>query len=147
MIDLAHFKQQYMEIMPVDVKWGEMDAFQHVNNTVYIRYFEDGRINMLEHLGMGKDVKANKKGPILASITCDYLTPITYPDTIYVGTNIKQTGAKKITLEQVLFSKKQGKIAAKASSLCVYYDHQALTSCEVTEPISQAIAQRIQSLA
>ena len=54
-----------------------MDAFQHLDNAVYIRYIEDGRID-----------------PVLASIQCDYLAP-TYPNTLIALSNARQTGPKK----------------------------------------------------
>jgi len=139
MTSLEQLKEDYVDVIPVVVKWGEMDAFQHVNNTVYIRYIEDGRLGVFERLGMEKDLQATNKGPILASITCDYLAPVTYPDTLWVASNIKQTSAKKITLEQVIYSEKLGKLAAKSNSLCIYYDYQALRSCEVTESIRQTL--------
>ena len=139
MTSLEQLKQDYTDVIPVVVKWGEMDAFQHVNNTVYIRYVEDGRLGIFERIGMEKDFQATNKGPILASINCDYLAPVTYPDTLWVASNIKQISPKKITLEQVIYSEKLGKLAAKCNSLCVYYDYSALRSCEVTESINQAL--------
>ena len=44
-MDLTTLKKQYPVSIEIKVKWGEMDAFQHLNNTVYIRYFEVGRID------------------------------------------------------------------------------------------------------
>ena len=139
MTSLEQLKQDYVDVVPVVVKWGEMDAFQHVNNTVYIRYIEDGRLGIFERLGMADDLKATNKGPIFASITCDYLAPVTYPDTVWVASNIKQTSDKKITLEQVIYSEKLGKLAAKSTSLCIYYDYKNLRSCEITDTIKQAL--------
>jgi len=75
MTDLATLSAQYTQSTEIKVKWGEMDAFQHLNNTVYIRYIEDGRIDLLEKLGMSDDMKATNIGPVLASIQCDYLAP------------------------------------------------------------------------
>ncbi|MCB0148997.1 MAG: acyl-CoA thioesterase, partial [Caldilineaceae bacterium] len=42
----------YPVVIEIPVAWGEMDAFQHVNNIVYFRYFESGRIAYFERAGM-----------------------------------------------------------------------------------------------
>lgn len=139
MSNLDQLQNEYHHIYPVPVKWGEMDAFQHVNNVTYVRYLEDGRLAIFEQLGMSEDMKTTNQGPIFASLNCDFLAPVTYPDTMLVATNIKQTGAKKIVLEQVIFSEKTGQPVFKAESLCIYYDYAELRSCEVTDTISAAI--------
>lgn len=139
MNNLDQLQDEFHHIYPVPVKWGEMDAFQHVNNVTYVRYLEDGRLALFEQLGMSEDMKATHQGPIFASLNCDFLAPVTYPDTMLVASNIKQTGPKKIELEQVIYSEKSGQPVFKATSLCIYYDYQALHSCEVTATISAAI--------
>jgi len=139
MTTMKQLQQDYANITPIVVKWGEMDALQHVNNVAYIRYLEDARFALFSQLDIFDDLTATNKGPILANISCDYLAPVTYPDTLYIATNIQQTAPKKISLEQVIYSEKLGKLVAKASSLGIYYDYTALASCAVTEAVSQAL--------
>ncbi len=139
MSQLEQLQEQFHHVYPVPVKWGEMDAFQHVNNVTYVRYLEDGRLAIFEQLGMTEDLKATNKGPIFASLNCDFLAPVTYPDTMLVASNIKQTGPKKIVLEQVIYSEQLNQAVFKATSLCIYYDYADLRSCEVTPSISTAI--------
>ena len=40
---------EYPNVMSLPVLWGDMDAFQHVNNTASIRWFESSRIRLIEH--------------------------------------------------------------------------------------------------
>ena len=47
---MEKFKQQYPVIVDDIVRWGDMDAFGHVNNTVYFRYFEQARIGYFEQV-------------------------------------------------------------------------------------------------
>ena len=35
----------------IPIRWGDMDAYGHVNNTVYFRYMEQARVEYLEQLG------------------------------------------------------------------------------------------------
>ena len=139
-MDLETLKKHYPVSTEINVKWGEMDAFQHLNNTVYIRYIEDGRIDLLEKLGMSNDMKSFNIGPILASIQCDYLVPVTYPDTIIVFSTVTQTGVKKIELEHKLWSIQQNCLVAKGLGIGVYYDYKALKSCAIPAFIADKLA-------
>lgn len=93
-MDLTTLKKQYPVSIEIKVKWGEMDAFQHLNNTVYIRYIEDSRIDLFEKLGLSSHLNSQNIVPILASVQCDYLAPVTYPDTLIVFSTAIQTGPK-----------------------------------------------------
>jgi len=136
MTDLATLSAQYTQSTEIKVKWGEMDAFQHLNNTVYIRYIEDGRIDLLEKLGMSDDMKATNIGPVLASIQCDYLAPVTYPDTLIVFSNAKQTGPKKVEFEHKIWSKQQNCLVAQGTGMGVYYDFKQGKSCVIPDIMS-----------
>jgi acyl-CoA thioester hydrolase len=39
-------------VTKLDVVWGEMDSYAHVNNVVYFRYFENARIAYLDRVGV-----------------------------------------------------------------------------------------------
>lgn len=71
--------------------WGDMDAFGHVNNTVFFRYFENARIEYLRQmgLGLGDDVSIR---PILAQTDCTFIRPIVYPDSICIGARVESLG-------------------------------------------------------
>ena len=134
-------QKNYYHVFSIPVKWGEMDAFLHVNNTVFLRYLEDARIALFTDMGLMGQLESAMQAPIVASITCDYIAPLTYPDTIAVGTNLTQTGPKKFIIEQAIVSQKSNKITAKAKTLCVYYDYQQLVSCAIPSHVSELIQQ------
>src|SRR5207245_7898441 len=86
------------------VQWGDQDAFSHVNNTVYFRWFESGRIAYFERLGLGTTFSDTGLGPILASINCNFRRPIGYPDTVHIGTRVTKVGNSSFTIAQPSFS-------------------------------------------
>ncbi|MDC9720569.1 MAG: thioesterase family protein [Gammaproteobacteria bacterium] len=139
-MDLDTLDKQYTTCTEIKVKWGEMDAFQHLNNTIFIRYLEDGRIDLFEKIGMSSDMKDLGIGPILASVQCDYLAPVTYPDTLLVFTKAHQTGPKKIQLDHKIWSQQQNKLVAQGQGLGVYYDYKALRSCVIPPSIAAKFA-------
>ena len=61
----------------MDVRWGEMDAFGHLNNVMYFRYFEEARALWLASLGVGLTLEDD--GPVLVSSGATYFHPVVYP--------------------------------------------------------------------
>ncbi|TNE46941.1 MAG: acyl-CoA thioesterase [Deltaproteobacteria bacterium] len=105
------------------VTWGSMDAFNHVNNTVYFRYFEDVRIAFFEEAGITSFMEEHGIGPILASTQCRFKFPLTYPDTLTIGTYISERSDDRFTMSYVVYSQTHKKIAAVGEGLVVSYDY------------------------
>ncbi|MCC6645906.1 MAG: acyl-CoA thioesterase [Polyangiaceae bacterium] len=98
-----------------------MDALGHVNNTVYFRYFESGRIVYFERAGAG----FRETGPILATASCEFLLPLTYPDTVRVEVGVTRLGTTSFTMVYRVVSLGRGALAARGASVCVWYDYRA----------------------
>ena len=113
------------------VVWGEMDAFAHVNNVVYFRYFETGRMAYFERVGILSYLDETTIGPILASTSCDFLAPLTYPDDIKILTRIDEIKDKRFNVQSVVYSKALDKVVAKGNGMIVYYDYSKHQSCEI----------------
>src|SRR6266700_2484312 len=62
------------------IRWGDMDAMGHVNNTMYFRYMEQTRIEWLyacaQRLGIGA---CEGQGPVIVNASCTFHVPLTYP--------------------------------------------------------------------
>ena len=111
-------------IIEIPVAWGEMDAFQHVNNVAYIRYLESGRIAYLERTGMMEEMAAQGVGPILASVSCKYRFPLTFPDRLLVGTRVGEISADRCILQHRVVSTRHRKVAAEGEGVIVCYDYR-----------------------
>ena len=129
---------QYPIVIERTVKWGEMDAYQHVNNTVYFRHFECGRIAYFEAMKILNDVR---QGPILAATSCQFRAPLTYPDSIQIGVTAGGIEADRFTMRTVIASKKQGVIAAKGEGVVVSYDYQHKRKIPLPPSWAEAIAE------
>jgi acyl-CoA thioester hydrolase len=75
----------------IPVRWGDMDAVGHVNNTVYFRYAEQARIDWLESLGFTDLVNVDG-GPVIINASCTFLKPVVYPATVEVDILIGNPG-------------------------------------------------------
>ena len=94
----------YPVVLAIPVAWGDMDAFQHVNNVVYFRYFESARIAYLERLAVADFVATSGVGPILHSVNCRFRLPVTYPDTVHVGVRVTELASDRFVMDQCLVS-------------------------------------------
>ena len=100
------------------IHWGEMDAFNHLNNVVYYRYAESARIGYLQALGMFDGNMVT----VLAQSSCQYLRPVTYPDTLLLGVRCQRLGNTSIVIEYSYYSCAQELIVATAEAVIVRLD-------------------------
>ena len=85
------------------VRWGELDALAHVNHRVYLRWIEEARIVLMKEIGLTGGLGLQEAiGPILASLSCDYLAPVSYPSEIEVETWVSAIGRASFTLDYAI---------------------------------------------
>ena len=109
--ELAH----YPIIHQQPIHWGEMDAFNHLNNVVYYRYAESARIGYLQALGMFDGNMVT----VLAQSSCQYLRPVIFPDTLLLGVRCQRLGTTSIVIEYSYYSMAQAAIVATAEAVIV----------------------------
>jgi acyl-CoA thioester hydrolase len=126
----------------IPVQWGDQDAFQHVNNTVYLRWFESSRIAYTRKLGLWELLEKDGIGPILASTKIDYRRPLMFPDTVKVGSRVVKVGRTSLTLEHCVVGLASNVVAAEGVAVIVLYDYK---KAEPT-PIPDVIRQRIETI-
>jgi len=120
-------------VVEVVVRWGDMDALGHVNNTVYLEYFQTAHIIYMERLGLNTPgPEWRQAGLIMAASTCRYKAPMTYPDTLSVGSRVAAIGEDHLLMEQVAVSQKSGTVVADGEVTVVSYDYGA--GCRVSSP-------------
>ena len=130
-IDLS----EYPIFIEQQVQWGEMDAFQHVNNTVYFKYFENIRIKFMEEAGMLEVMKQKNIGPILAKIEANFKLPVTYPDTLKIYLRVKSIGNSSFVVEHLVWSNKLNKIACIGDGVVVMIDYNTQSTIKIDDEL------------
>jgi acyl-CoA thioester hydrolase len=82
--------RKQVHTMRMAIRWGDMDAMGHVNNTVYFRYFETARIACLEQIGVLPDPEG--EGPVIVNAQCSFIKQLKYPGEIEVTTFVGPPG-------------------------------------------------------
>ncbi|MEZ4453975.1 MAG: thioesterase family protein [Nannocystaceae bacterium] len=137
MTSSAHL-QGYPVIVRWPVAWGDMDAFAHVNNVVYFRWFESARIAYFAAL----EWAPGGVGPILAHTACAFRAPLTYPDTVVIGARVDEVGDDRFTMRYRVVSERLDRIAAEGEGRVVSYDY----SRGIKAPLPAAIRAAIERL-
>jgi acyl-CoA thioester hydrolase len=129
----------YPVVLSVDVAWGEMDSFGHVNNIVFFRYFESARMAFLREIGFDDPALNSGIGPILASTQCVFRKPLKYPDTVLVGARTAEVGDDRFTMEYRIVSNARADVAATGSGVIVAFDYGANTKAALPDAVRERI--------
>lgn len=138
--ELAALLAAFPVIIDWPVQWGDMDAYQHVNNTVFFRWFESARIAYTSRLGLKQMKDRHQIGPILAAVACDYRRQITYPDTVLIGSRVSKIGRTSFAMEHALVSTSQRVLAAECRSTIVVLNYSTGSPVPVPDEIRLSIA-------
>lgn len=119
---------------PIQLRWKDIDQFGHVNNAVYLTYFETARYYY------NRDINQwnwEDDQYIIASIKVDYLRPLFYPGDIKVYLRTSDIGDKSFSFYYAITFERNGieKIAATGQSTQVMYDLRAQKTIPIPERI------------
>jgi acyl-CoA thioester hydrolase len=106
------------------MRWGDMDAYGHVNNVVYLSYLEEARVDMLFTLGSDQGTKAMSDGVLVARHEIEYKRPLIYHPR---GVDIELwVGAIKAASFEIRYEVHDDTVLfARAASILVPYDLEA----------------------
>jgi acyl-CoA thioester hydrolase len=127
----------------IAIRWGDMDAYGHVNNTVYFRYMESARVELLEYLGCGLSGKGDAGGnPVIANAFCNFLRQLDYPGDVLVRTYVGTVGRSTIdTYHEMLRVGDDETVYANGGATIVWADLAAQRSV----PLPDALRARLGS--
>ena len=138
--DTPETLREFPVVVPLEVQWGDQDAFDHVNNVVYFRWCETARVVYLMRIGMWKLIEAEGRGPIVAAISCQFRRPVTFPDTVWVGARVSRAGNSSFTMEHRIVSQALDATVADAESTLVFFDYREQQPVPLPDHLREAIA-------
>ncbi|WP_420456001.1 acyl-CoA thioesterase [Rubrivirga sp.] len=125
----------------VPVRWGDQDALGHVNNTAYLRYVEQARIEFLESLADGRWPGYPDAGPILAAAELQFKRPIHYPATVVVAVHSAGPGRTSFPLDSVLTVEGDDEtVVAEVKATLVWVDRATGRPTPIPDVLREALA-------
>lgn len=132
-----HRKLLHVEKIPI--RWGDMDAYGHVNNTVYFRYMEQARVAWLEAVGVPMGVPV--QGPVIINASCTFLKQLTYPGIIEVRMYGGTPGRSSLPSHYELRREGEEALYAEGAAKIVWVDHALGRSCPLPERIRKLLVE------
>jgi acyl-CoA thioester hydrolase len=80
-IEIPENKKLVYELR-IPIRWGDMDAMGHVNNTTYFRYLETIRVDWMHSIGCQPDSQG--EGPVIVNAFCNFYKQLEYPGDVLV---------------------------------------------------------------
>ena len=112
-------------VIPIEVRFADIDKLSHVNNAVYLSYFEQARLFYFKQV-IGTNIDWSENGIILARAEINYILPVNLEDPIAVEISCSRIGTKSFDLEYKLF-KQSGDtniLATEGKTIMVCYNYQ-----------------------
>jgi len=133
--------RKLVHTMRQDIRWGDMDAFGHVNNTVYFRYMETARIAFLEEAAGPTDTSA--EGPVIVTAYCTFAKQLKYPGQIEVRTFVGTPGRSSVEVtHEIRLVDEHGAaevVHAEGGAKVVWVNYAAEKSVPLPEPLKQLL--------
>lgn len=123
------------------LRWGDMDAMGHVNNTLYFRYLEQARIELFEALGF--PATPGGIGPVIVNAHCSFLRQLRYPGEIEVSSWVGQPGRSSFeTVHEIRRIDDPERVFARGGAKVVWVDQRVEKSVPLPEQVRERLAGR-----
>jgi acyl-CoA thioester hydrolase len=124
--------------MVIPIRWGDMDAMGHVNNTIYFRYMEIVRLEWLFKVGGARD--SSGVGPVIVNAFCNFIKQLEFPGDVLAKHYVAQPGRSSfetyITLER---TDEPGVIYASGGSKTVWINFPEQKSVPLPDDLRRLI--------
>jgi acyl-CoA thioester hydrolase len=114
----------------IPIRWGDMDAQGHVNNTIYFQYMEQARIEWLESL-RERVGDVDGQGQVIVNASCTFLLPLRHPGTIEVRMFLHAPGRSSLDSHYEMWMNERK--YAEGSARIVWIDHRTQRSAPLPE--------------
>ncbi len=126
-------------VVPVQVRFRDLDALGHVNNAVYLTYLEVARVVYVRQrfgLQSPRDFSF-----ILARVEIDYKSPLTLDDEPVVGLGIAHIGQRSFRFAYEIWERRTGRLVAQAQTVQVMYDYRKQQPVPIPEEVRRILEQ------
>lgn len=117
----------------IPLRWGDMDAYGHANNTVYFRFFEEARIVWLASLELG--AAEQPTGPVIIKTSATFLKELNHPATVEVKTFADKAGNTSLDTYHLMTDADTGEVYAEGYAKIVWFDRRTRKSAPLPDSL------------
>ena len=126
----------------IEVRFRDCDSFRHVNNAVYLTYFEQARIVMGETLGWRRVLDEAGISLILAHAACDYKAQLVFGDEVEIRATVVSLGRRSFTSQFDAHRVRDDALAARGRSVQAVFDYAS----GKTVPMPAALREKLEAM-
>ncbi|MDE3735245.1 MULTISPECIES: thioesterase family protein [Pseudomonas] len=131
-------KKTLLHVAHIPVRWGDMDSYGHVNNTLYIQYLEEARVAWFEKLGIA--MNNVPQGPVVLQTLHTYLKPVVHPATVVIELHAGTVGNSSLVVEHRLSTLEDpSTLYGEGHCKLVWIDHATDRSVPVPDDLRLAM--------
>ena len=120
----------------ISVRWRDLDAFNHVNNSTYLTYLEEARVQWLQRLpGSWSDEHAM---PVMAASTLNYRLPIEWPGEVHIELYCARMGNASMTVAHRIVDATGNKLYCDGNVVMVWMDPASGRSVPLPQALRDA---------
>ena len=123
-------RESYRVWREIGTRWGDNDAYGHVNNTIYYTWFDTAVNGWLIEQGL-LDVERGDPIGLVVETGCRYARPLAYPEPVEIGLAVEAIGKSSVSYRLGVFSKSSSEAAAEGRFVHVYVDREARRPAEL----------------
>ena len=130
--------KKLVHVERIPIRWGDMDAMGHVNNTVYFRFMEQARIGWFDAL-VPEDAAWKSTGIVIANASCNFKRPLSYPGTVEVKVHTGTLGGSSVpTFYELVLSENQI-VYADGEATVVFIDMKTQKPVRIPDEIRKRL--------
>ena len=129
-------------VASLEVRWRDLDAFNHVNNSSYLTYLEEARLQWLQNV---PDWFSDECMPVLVASTINYRQPIAWPASLHVALSCERLGSSSITIgHHIVDAASPDRLYSDGNVTMVWMNPRVGKSVALPPSIREAVAQQVQ---
>ena len=130
----------------VPTRWGDADMLGHINNVIFVRYLESGRLDYLDRVLGLKFKQPMGQGILVVDMQISYLSQVYHPTNLEVATRVSRIGNTSFDVSANIYDD-HGQLVVTSKAVCVWFDfalgqkqlvppvaRQAISDCEQIKP-------------
>lgn len=118
--------------MPLQMRFNDIDMLGHLNNSVYLTFMDLAKTDYFRQV-LGGKLEWENIGVVIVNINCNFCAPVFFDDEIEVETAVVAIGEKSLTLEQRIYSPKDGQVKCECRTIMSGFDVRTNTSTPITQ--------------
>jgi len=131
-------REHYAFFLPIQTRWADNDLYAHVNNVTYYAWFDTCVNRYLIEKG-GLDIHQGQEIAYVVSSSCDYFSPVAYPENIEAGLRVEKLGNSSVTYNIGIFKKGEEQACALGRFVHVFVNRETDRPVPIPAGVREAL--------